>query len=83
MENKNIKTNLFIIGLILILVSPLFGYTLGEIAIKLIGGTMDTSTYEWIIESTTANIRIIGSILSVIGGFSSLFYQYFLNNKND
>lgn len=83
MENKNINTTLFIIGLILILVSPLFGYILGECAIKLNGGAMDTSKYEWIIESVTVNIRTIGTVFSLIGGFSSLFYKHFLNNKNN
>lgn len=78
MKDKDVKAIIFIAGLVIILLSPLIGYFVGESAIKLNGGVMDTSSYEWIIESVTISIRTIGAIFSLIGGLGLFCYK----NKN-
>ena len=74
MKNKDVKI-ITIVGLVIILLSPLIGYIVGESCITLNGGVMETSSYEWIIESVTVSIRTIGAILSVIGGFGMFFIK--------
>ncbi len=62
----------FIIGIIMIFSSTNIGRNAGHDAIHANGGSMSTSQYERIIESTTANYRTAGVILSLFGGMGVL-----------
>lgn len=62
----------FITGIIMIFSSGSNGRSAGHNAIRANGGSMDTSQYERIIESTTTNYRTVGVVLSFFGGMGVL-----------
>lgn len=66
------------LGFILIFSSSSIGQNKGDKAVVSNGGSMDTTKYERIIESTTSNFRTTGLILSLIGGFGVLISGYAL-----
>ncbi|MCT4686841.1 hypothetical protein [Vallitalea sp.] len=78
MAKKSLKVMavLFAIGIILILFSGSIGESMGEKAIQSCGGCMDTSSYERIIDTNTSNFRIVGLVLSLVGGFGTLLSGY-------
>ncbi len=63
---------IFVIGIILILSSADIGQGFGNDAMRRNGGSMDTSSYERIIEANTANFRVVGILLSTLGGIGIL-----------
>jgi hypothetical protein len=69
---------LTILGLIFIFSSGTIGQNMGSNAIANNGGSMDTNTYERIIDSTTTSFQIGGVILSLIGGYGILLCGYAL-----
>jgi len=69
---------ILVIGIALILSSVSIGQKAGDNAIKRNGGSMDTSRYERIINTTTSNYQIIGGVLSFMGGFGILLSGYAL-----
>lgn len=68
----------FVIGIILILSSVDIGQGYGNDAMRRNGGSMDTSSYERIIESNITNYRLVGLLLSSLGGMGILLSSYFL-----
>lgn len=87
MKKVNIKRILFImvvmlfIGLILIMYSTKIGKKIGYNAIQKNGGSMDASSYEMIIETSTSNFHTGGLVLSLVGGLGSLLSGYALYNQ--
>jgi uncharacterized membrane protein YjjP (DUF1212 family) len=69
---------IFVIGLILIFLSSSIGERIGFNAIQNNGGSIDTSTYERIINSNTSNFRTVGLVVSLVGGFGLLLSGYAL-----
>lgn len=74
---------ILILGFILILSSGSIGENKGNRAVVSNGGSMDTSKYLRIIETTTSNFRTTGLILSSIGGFGLLISGYVLYKELD
>lgn len=54
------------------------GQKMGSDAINARGGSMDTSSYERIIDTNTSNYRTVGLVLSLVGGFGTLLSGYAL-----
>jgi|GEM_PF-884567 hypothetical protein len=69
---------IFIVGVALIFNSSGIGEKAGNVALHSQGGTMDTSSFQRIINTTTTNFQIVGTILSLIGGFGVLISGYAL-----
>lgn len=67
-----VMSMLLIIGIILIFSSGVVGENVGSAAIQSNGGSMDTESYQRIVNTTTVNFQITGSILSIVGGFGVL-----------
>ena len=72
-----------VLGFILIFSSGSIGQNKGDSAVVSNGGSMDTSQYIRIIETTTSNFRTTGLILSLIGGFGFLISGYELYKELD
>lgn len=89
MKSKIAKNSLvvmgvaFIVGLILIFSSASIGESFAQNAIQANGGEMDTSEYERIITSNTENLRMVGLVISLVGGLGSLLSGYALYNEID
>ncbi|GEM02564.1 hypothetical protein SAMN05421839_1439 [Halolactibacillus halophilus] len=73
--------SLTVIGFVLIFTSGLFGEMFGNIALEQNGGGMATIDYERVYTTTTANVRTVGSILALIGGFGLLLSGYLYYQK--
>ena len=69
---------LFIIGLDLLFTSTSIGQNAGSQAIRNNGGSMDTASYEYIINSTATNYRTGGMVISLVGGFGMLLSGFFI-----
>lgn len=72
-----------ILGFVLIFSSSNIGQYRGDEAVASNGGSMDTSQYERIIESTTNNFETAGLILSLLGGLGFLMSGYALYKELD
>ena len=68
----------FIIGLIFLFSSGKVGRSVGDGVLHSNGGSMNTSSYERIVDTTTTNFQIGGGILSMIGGFGLLLSGYII-----
>ncbi len=68
----------FVIGIILILSSVDIGQGYGNDAMRRNGGSMDTSSYERIIDSNITNYRLVGLLLSSLGGMGILLFGHSL-----
>ena len=66
------------IGIIIIIFSTKIGSKIGYNAIQENGGSMDTSKYKTIVETSTFNFHNAGIALSVVGGLGSLLGGYTL-----
>lgn len=69
---------MIIVGFVLILFSSLIGHKIGSDTVKQGGGVIVTTRDPISIEANTNNLRIVGSILSLIGGFGILLSGFVL-----
>jgi hypothetical protein len=71
-----IMSLLFIGGLIILLRSTDIGQGVGHKELQVNGGSMDTTQYYNIINSTTENFRTAGMVISLVGGLGVLLSGY-------
>jgi hypothetical protein len=82
MKKKYILTSLiimsllFIGGLIILFSSTAIGQRVGHRELQANGGSMDTTQYYNIINSTTENFRTAGMVISLVGGLGVLLSGY-------
>lgn len=68
----------YILGFFLIFASSSIGERMGNKALTEAGGVMDTGQYERIIETNTTSFKLVGSIVSLVGGFGLVLSGYAL-----
>lgn len=84
MKERFIKMSLIImiimiiVGFLLILFSYSIGHKIGSETVRQGNGITVTTQDPRIIEANTNNFRIVGSILSLIGGFGMLLCGYII-----
>ncbi|MDF2521414.1 MAG: hypothetical protein K0R84_2042 [Clostridia bacterium] len=67
---------LFLVGLIILFSSTSIGENAGGKAIRAHGGSMDTNSYNYIMNSTTENFRTGGMVIAFVGGLGVLISGY-------
>lgn len=67
-----IMLTLFVSGFVLILRSTSMGQSYGQKVIHANGGSMDTEQYYGVINHSTENYRIVGILISMVGGVGIL-----------
>ena len=71
-----IMISIFVMGLIFLFSSVKAGEKAGHKAMVNNGGSMNTSAYYRVIDTTTLNYQIIGGVSSLIGGCGLLISGY-------
>lgn len=71
---------LFMIGIFCILGSMNYGKRKGDAVLHANGGSMETSKYNLIVESSIKNYQMVGEVLALVGGagvitFGCILYQ--------
>lgn len=60
---------MFVVGIAFILSATSRGQNKGDDAIWANGGSLETSKYNLVVESSIKNYRTLGTVLSLVGGF--------------
>ncbi|HRX59053.1 MAG TPA: hypothetical protein P5075_09790 [Eubacteriales bacterium] len=63
---------LFAAGIVLVLCAAQIGMTAGSAAITRNGGSMDTTLYQFVIQSSAASAQIAGGILAGVSGLGAV-----------
>lgn len=71
-----IMSLLFLGGLTIMFGSTALGQRAGHREVQARGGSMDSTQYNSVINSTTENFRTAGMVISLVGGFGILLSGY-------
>lgn len=71
----------FVIGLILVFVSPMIGEGKGRAESSGYDGGMDTDDYSRIVNTTIITYRTIGVVIAIVGGAGLLISGYVIYNE--